>query len=713
MTESSLKPLSLFIPTMQQKPYLGSILMVALAYWLSGFFTLNVLQAGITASPLWLPGGIALGILIFNNFNLLWGILIGDFFLMLYLKESQLVAFSSAVGSTLAIALALILLRRYHFSPSLNRLRDAIALVLIGAILAPLVNGSLYCLIKGIFTGFNSALLSKWFLLWLGDCTGVLIVTPLICCLKMQCWRQALFGERWLEGVTCFSSLLVISVMVFTSPFSDQLLTNGGLITAQYLEYLPFPFLVWASLRFQICGSILGSLIVTSFAIAGTLQEVGAFALQTPNRYMAILLLQIFITLITTTALLLSSSVTERKQITEKLGQTLEEDRLLSKISHNIRQSLELDKILEKTVQEIQNLLKTDRTYIGYLTPDNHLQVLAEAVRSGYPSLKGWQYPETFLQDIEGVLQSEKTIINNQLEKIKITPAIKDFLQTYQIQASLIVPLQVNHHPLGILVVHQCAYSRQWQASDIQLVEKLATQVSIAIQQAQLYQQVQQLNSNLEEQVKERTAQLAEKMEELQQFYDMRMIFLQGIAHDLRTSMMGLSMLLNHLKSPAQTEINLTPKLLSKMMSSCERSLTLINALSEEQLAQKTTINLHRTSINPDEFINSLITQWQPLVETYQATLIPQIESNLPCVEVDLVHLQQVFDQLLQNALKHNPPDRKITIEARQQGNEVEYAIADDGIGLTKEQQAQLFKLYVRSLHNKHLTGIGLGCYQA
>ncbi|MGK7945381.1 MAG: sensor histidine kinase, partial [Microcystaceae cyanobacterium] len=41
------------------------------------------------------------------------------------------------------------------------------------------------------------------------------------------------------------------------------------------------------------------------------------------------------------------------------------------------------------------------------------------------------------------------------------------------------------------------------------------------------------------------------------------------------------------------------------------------------------------------------------------------------------------------------------------------YAIADDGIGLTKEQQAQLFKLYVRSLHNKHLTGIGLGCYQA
>ncbi|MGK7932653.1 MAG: MASE1 domain-containing protein [Microcystaceae cyanobacterium] len=703
----------MLIPTVQQKSYLGNILMVAIAYFLSGFLPIILLRSEVTVSPFWLPAGIGLGILIFSNINLLWGIFIGDFFLMLYLGESQLIALLSAVVSTSALAFAIILLRRYHFSPSLNRLRDAIALVLIGAIIIPLTNGSIYHLMKGIFTEFKHDILSEWLLLWLGDCTAVLIITPLICYLKTDRWRQTLFHVRKLEGISCFSLLIAVSWLVFAAPISSQLIEKGGLITAQYLEYLPFPFLVWASLRFQTFGAILASLIVAIFAIVGTLQGLGAFALQTPDPYMAILLLQIFITLITTTALLLASSVTERKKITEKLEQNLEEDRLLAKIASNIRQSLELDTILETTVKEIQQLVNTDRTYIGYLTPDDQLQVLAEIVNPPYLSLKGWHYPEGFLQDIESVLYSEQTIVNNQLGIVKITPAIQDFLDTYEIKASLIVPLQINNHPLGILVVHQCAYHRQWKSSERQLLEKLATHVSIAIHQAQLYQQVQQLNSNLEEQVEERTTQLADKVEELQQFYDMRTIFLQGVSHDLKTSMMGLSMLLNHLQSPAKTEISLSPKLLKQMMESCDRSLTLINALSEEQLAQKIPIDLNITSINSNDFIMFLIPQWQSLLDTYQATLIPRIETNLPAINIDIVELQKVFFYLLQNAVKHNPPHQTITIEVKRKENEIECAIADNGIGLTEQQQAQLFKLYVRSLHNNHLTGIGLGCYQA
>jgi signal transduction histidine kinase len=62
-----------------------------------------------------------------------------------------------------------------------------------------------------------------------------------------------------------------------------------------------------------------------------------------------------------------------------------------------------------------------------------------------------------------------------------------------QVKAKLLVPIIEDGHVLwGLLTVHQCSQARQWQSTEIDLLEKLATQVAIAIQQAQLFNQVQQ-----------------------------------------------------------------------------------------------------------------------------------------------------------------------------------------------------------------------------
>jgi len=79
---------------------------------------------------------------------------------------------------------------------------------------------------------------------------------------------------------------------------------------------------------------------------------------------------------------------------------------------------------------------------------------------------------------------------------------VEEFHQQ-QVKAVLAIP---GRYVLGLPAAHQCSEPRHWQAVEINLLEQLATQVVIAIQQSELYQQVQHSHANLERQVQERTS---------------------------------------------------------------------------------------------------------------------------------------------------------------------------------------------------------------
>ncbi len=87
------------------------------------------------------------------------------------------------------------------------------------------------------------------------------------------------------------------------------------------------------------------------------------------------------------------------------------------------------------------------------------------------------------------------------------------YIERSQAKAMLGVPILHGERLWGVLGVHQCSAARHWEPFEISLLEQLATQVAIAIQQSELYRQVQQLNSKLEGQVQERTAQLEQALQ--------------------------------------------------------------------------------------------------------------------------------------------------------------------------------------------------------
>jgi PAS domain S-box-containing protein len=203
-----------------------------------------------------------------------------------------------------------------------------------------------------------------------------------------------------------------------------------------------------------------------------------------------------------------TKDITERKQAEEALRQQAERERLVSTIAQRIRNSLDLEAILNTTVSEVRQFLKADRVVICRIDAENNGLIIAESVEPNWSShLQLWVTGDWFQQQYQVCQQGENLVIND-FEQVEQTPAYHQIVTQMQVKASLKVPILHGQKLWGVLVVHQCSAARHWEAFEIGLLEQLATQVAIAIQQSELYQQVQQFNAELEAIVQERTVQL-------------------------------------------------------------------------------------------------------------------------------------------------------------------------------------------------------------
>ncbi|MBM0741912.1 PAS domain S-box protein [Phormidium sp. CLA17] len=209
--------------------------------------------------------------------------------------------------------------------------------------------------------------------------------------------------------------------------------------------------------------------------------------------------------------------ITERKLAEATLLQQAERERLMAglaqlsaSISHRIRQSLNLKEILNTTVSEVRQFLMADRVVIYRGLANGDRIVTAESVQPNYSSILGLVINDTTFGEAPITYrQGHHVVVDDQQHQ---SAELQAFMKQWQIQSFLAVPILHGNELWGTLVAHQCSTVRFWAAYEVGLLEQLAIQVAIAIQQSELYRQVRQLNANLEEQVRERTTQLQQAL---------------------------------------------------------------------------------------------------------------------------------------------------------------------------------------------------------
>lgn len=205
--------------------------------------------------------------------------------------------------------------------------------------------------------------------------------------------------------------------------------------------------------------------------------------------------------------------VHDLKQNQWQLQQQIERDRLFRKLTLHIHQSLELGELLAVITAEIRQFLWADRVLISRRNAQGDLVVIGESIAEGCTSALGSVLQqEWYVHRLPQYLQGEARVVAD-LEQTECPQDIKKFLQRLQVRAFLAVPVVQGGELWGLLAVHQCAKPHTWKASEVDLLGRLATQLAIAVQRSELYQNIQALNTNLERQVQERTALLQQTLE--------------------------------------------------------------------------------------------------------------------------------------------------------------------------------------------------------
>ncbi|MBE8990747.1 PAS domain S-box protein [Nostoc sp. LEGE 12450] len=222
----------------------------------------------------------------------------------------------------------------------------------------------------------------------------------------------------------------------------------------------------------------------------------------------------------------LNLEITRRQRAEAILRQQTERERLVNQIAQHIRESLELDEVLTTTVAEVREFLQADRVLIYRLWEDGTGSAITETVLPEYTKILGETFPEeVFPREYHQAYSLGKTRAIANVEEANVESCLADFVKQFGVKAKLVVPiLQENREAdkqrdsktpasppylWGLLIAHQCDRTRVWESWEIELMKQLATQVAIAIQQSELYKQLQTLNAELEHRVQQRTQELA------------------------------------------------------------------------------------------------------------------------------------------------------------------------------------------------------------
>ncbi|MHC5740517.1 MAG: GAF domain-containing protein [Nostoc sp.] len=438
----------------------------------------------------------------------------------------------------------------------------------------------------------------------------------------------------------------------------------------------------------------------------------------------------------------LQSELLVRQKTEARIALQLRRQQTLGAIIQKIRESLDINEILATVTQQVKDVLHSDRVIVFQLCADGTSQIVQEAVSGEFPALKDQHWGnEMWSQEIHDCYWQGKPRIVPDVTNDIWAKRLVEFSRESQIQSKIVAPIlqdvrgsenhrwvapSVTNKLWGVLVVHACQEKRVWKDSEAQLLQQIANQLAIAIQQASLFEQLQQElaeRQQAEAKLTDSNQQLAVSNQELARATRLKDEFLANMSHELRTP---LNAILGMTEGLQEEVFGVVTEQQLKALRTIERSgshlLELITDILDVAKIEAGKIELDYASISVARLCQSSLVfiKQQALQKRIQLEI--KLQTNLPELLVDERRIRQVLINLLNNAVKFTPERGRITLEVTQlfpdisttdlkEQHFLHFAVTDTGIGISPENIKNLFQPFVQidSALNRQYAGTGLG----
>ncbi len=433
-----------------------------------------------------------------------------------------------------------------------------------------------------------------------------------------------------------------------------------------------------------------------------------------------------------------------RQQTEARIAIQLRRQQALGAIIQQIRESLDIDEILSTVTKQVKEIMHCDRVIVFRLFANGESGIVEEAVSGEFPALNGrnWDNEVWSPEILDCYWQGKPRIVPDVVDDIW-TKCLVEYSIEGKIKSKIVAPIlqeihtSENHRWVapgennklwGVLVVHSCGAKRLWQESEAQLLQQIANQLAIAIQQAKLFDRLQQElteRQQAQQQLTERNQQLAVSNEELARATRLKDEFLANMSHELRTPLNAILGMTEGLQEKVFGQINDRQlKALQTIEGSGSHLLELINDILDVAKIESGQIELDIIPISVAPLCQSSLAFIKRQALKKRIHLQTNLPHEVPDLLIDERRIRQVLINLLNNAVKFTPDGGRITLEVSLQQhlteadctdnpyqNFLRIAVIDTGIGIALEDTKKLFQPFVQidSALNRQYTGTGLG----
>lgn len=187
--------------------------------------------------------------------------------------------------------------------------------------------------------------------------------------------------------------------------------------------------------------------------------------------------------------------------------------------------------------------------------------------------------------------------------------------------------------------------------------------------------------------------------------------FLSKVSHDFRTPLTSIRMFVETLRENRIEDPEKRERILALLSQETGRLSVLIDRLLEFARLESGQLRYVPKSVDVSEVIEAVVARFEPRTVTGNARLTTQVADDLPLVLVDADALAEAVQNLIDNAFKYTGPEKRIAVEAKRVGRDVEIAVSDNGPGIARVDQSRIFDSFYRGDDrlSRATEGSGLG----
>lgn len=362
------------------------------------------------------------------------------------------------------------------------------------------------------------------------------------------------------------------------------------------------------------------------------------------------------------------------------LARRVEELSIFQRIDQQLNKSLELNRVLSSSLNWAIALINADGGSIGlFEQPEEAPPYLHLMVFRGADEVDEVRHVSLEHPIVKRVLAQNGSVLSHDVtedESIDGTPA----------NVQLAVPIEQGGKISGLITL-ETQHGREINAEDIAFVERLADRAAVAINNAQLYEQINAAN-------------------------DAKSEFVSLVAHELRVPMTSIKGYADLIVSGVAGPLNeQQSQFLEVIRRNLLRMSTLISDLSDINRIESGRMKFESRAFDIRETVEDVTGSLQERIEARQQTIEIEIADNVTDVYADPTRVAQMLTNLVSNANKYTLDGGQIFIRVTCDDQFAIVAVKDTGIGISEEDQKKLFTQFFRAedYEVREQPGWGLG----